>query len=171
MIHDRNGASLNELLTQTCSMLLWRLSFFVPGIVASRYISQHWRNFSTFVLHSIRASMLIHIFVVSQKREKNGKAQDSVASESISAAGKQNMCMFSCVFWDFTRFSDIKRSNEWVHGSFYLHNRKLAGLERAALSLRKERSLIFVEKATARVFPPDRWPAVVAGAYRPFDPW
>lgn len=139
--------------------------FFLPSILVLRYVSQHWRNFS------IWTSMLIHIFAVSQKRGKNGKAQQNAASESISAAGKQNMCMFSCVFWDFTRFSDIKRSNEWVHGSFYLHNHKLAGLERAALSLRKERSLIFVEKATARVFPPDRWLAVVAGAYRPFDPW
>lgn len=108
----------------------------------------------------------------SQKSEKvkTGEGKQSVAGESISAAAKQNMCMFSCVFWDFTRFSDIKRTNEWVRGSFYLHNHNLAGLERAALSLRKERSLIFVEKAAARVFPPRRCPAVVAGSYRLFDP-
>lgn len=142
---------------------------FVPSILVLRYVSQHWHNFSTSVLQSKWTRMQIHIFVV-KKGWKNGKAQQNAASESISAAGKQNMCMFSCVFWDFTRFSDIKRSNEWVHGSFYLHNHKLAGLERAALSLRKERSLIFVEKATARVFPSDWWSAVVAGAYRPFDP-
>lgn len=136
--------------------------FFMPGILVLRYVSQHWHNLSKYANTH---------FCCESKEGKNGKAQQNPAGESISAAGKQNMCMFSCVFWDFTRFSDIKRSNEWVHGSFYLHNHKLAGLERAAVSLRKERPLIFVEKATARVFPPDRWPAVVAGAYRPFDPW
>lgn len=97
--------------------------------ISIEIVSQHGRNVTQHLWTCIYANA--H-FCRESKEQKTGKGKQSAAGKSISAAGKQNMRMFSCVFWDFTRFSDIKRSNEWVHGSFYLHNHNLAGLERSS---------------------------------------
>ena len=106
-----------------------------------------------------------HTFLIQSKKP-------CAAIASISADGELNMCMFAHVFLDFTRFSDIKRSNEWVRGTF-LFTQPQNGIQIKSRNILMK-VLVFnicrEREPQKEGVALKKRPAAVAGVYRLFDP-